>query len=326
MDPKSIVNATTETAKAANKFADIIERIKGPKWTRKQADADAYADEKKLQTIRNNPDMEIVYVDGQLNARERTPEALAFRAQQRQIADSIRKEENIENVLQFAANEITQMGDEPVSDAPVDDDWITRFFDIAEDIGAQDIQFIWGKILAGEIKHPGSFSLRTLDVLRNLSKPEAEAFQTIAPYILKSGSDGFIISDNDILDSFGIKYDLISLLDDCGLLISGALISYEFNFSNADVDTICNKKYLIELRNRVTPLHIDFGIYHLTKAGGELWSILDCPENKDYIIEFTKKHLMRKELDISIYAVNSIQDGTVCYEEKPIIVYPGGDT
>ena len=69
--------------------------------------------------------MEIVYVNGQFNARECSPEALAYRASQRMFADAIREENNIENVLEASSKELLQV--ESVSDEPVDDDWITRF-------------------------------------------------------------------------------------------------------------------------------------------------------------------------------------------------------
>ena len=55
-------------------------------------------------------------------------------------------------------------------------EWVSRFFDIAAGITTEQLQYLWGRILAGEIKQPGSFSLRTLDVLRNLSRKEAESF------------------------------------------------------------------------------------------------------------------------------------------------------
>ena len=319
MDPESIVNATTETAKAANKFAEIIQRFKGPKWTRKQADADAYADEKKLQTIRDNPDMEIVYVDGKLNARERTPEALAFRAQQRQIAESVRQEQNIENVLQFAANEISMASDVPVSDAPVDDDWITRFFSITKDISSEEMQFIWGKILAGEIRQPGSFSMRTLDVLRNLSKSEAEVFQTITPFVLSAGKKGFVPSDETLLKAFGISYGLISTLDDCGLMNSGGLVSLNYTVTSSQTVSIHNSNYFISFSGLDEKISkVSLGIYGLTTAGFELFNILDVTTNIEYVFKYAESIFNDNNVNISIHKVNSIHNGLISYTKAAI--------
>ncbi len=322
MDPESLIEATAETAKAANKFAEIIQRIKGPRWTKKQAEADAYADERKLQTIRDNPDMEIVYINGELNARERTPEALAFRAQQRQIADSIRREQNIENVLQFAANEIAQISDEPVSDAPVDDDWITRFFDISKDISSEELQFIWSKILSGEIKQPGSFSLRTLEVIKSLSRAEAEVFQKVAPLVMMAGELGFILSNQDFLKRHSVYYSNIQLLDDCGLIISNEHIALNYKVISFREVNIRSKDYLIKVSG-LSDNEISFspGVYSLTTAGMELLSIIDTGERREYVINLAEEFFSKYPVNISIHKVQSIHGTTTSYESEPIKVF-----
>lgn len=47
MDPETIMETAKECSKAASKLGGIIEKIFGPRWTKKQADADEYADQKK---------------------------------------------------------------------------------------------------------------------------------------------------------------------------------------------------------------------------------------------------------------------------------------
>ena len=67
MDPETIMETTKECSKAVSKLGGIIEKFFGPRWTKKQADADEYADQKKIDIIRKNPDMNISYADGKLN-------------------------------------------------------------------------------------------------------------------------------------------------------------------------------------------------------------------------------------------------------------------
>lgn len=210
---------------------------------KKQADADAYADERKLQTIRDNPDMEIVYRDGLLNARERSPEALARRAGQRELAESIRQEINLENVLNFAANEVQQM--ESVSDETLDDNWITRFFHIAKDVSSEDMQFVWGKILAGEIKQPGSFSYRTLEIVKNLCKSEAEAFQKIAPFVLKDGSSRFLVTSPGILDKYNVNFSVLLSLGECSLLDTNGFTYLEYEIGENAHRFLFTDKYML---------------------------------------------------------------------------------
>jgi hypothetical protein len=70
-----------------------------------------------------------------------------------------------------------------VSDEPVDEDIASRIFTNIQDVSNEQMQKLWAKLLAGEITKPGSFSVRTLDVLKNLSPKEAAVFERDAPII-----------------------------------------------------------------------------------------------------------------------------------------------
>ena len=96
--------------------------------------------------------------------------SLEERTQNRINYQEAKKQLNIENVTAFAAEELRN--EQPITDEPLDQDWTTRFFRIAEEVSNEEMQALWGKILAGEIKQPKTYSLRTLELLKNLSKEE----------------------------------------------------------------------------------------------------------------------------------------------------------
>lgn len=322
MDPNTAMEAATEGAKALTKFQEIVQKIFGPKWTRKQADADAYADERKLKTIRDNPDMEIVYIAGEMHARERTPEILAQRAEQRMLTEGIRQEENIEKVLEIAAQELQQ--DDDVSDEAVDEDWIARLFNIVKDINNKGMQYVWGKILAGEIKQPGSFSLRTLDAIRNISQKEAEIFQKISPYILREGDKYFLLSDPKILEKYDIKYAEIMKLDECGLVNSGAHISLNLTISDSKDAEIFNTDKMLYIEGLSTNItKISFGDFALTSTGIELYSVISVSPDENIVFDVAK--LIEKKnpqnIKMSIYKVNSIEGQTITYKSLPLREY-----
>lgn len=320
MDPQTTMEAIAEGAKATTKLGEIFEKFMNPRWTKKQADADAYADEKKLQTIRDNPDMEIMYVDGKMHARERTPEALAYRAQQRQLTESIRQEQNLENVLGVAANEVRCLDDSAVSDNPVDDDWITRLFQIVKDVNSEEMQFVWGKILAGEIEQPGSFSLRTLDVIRNITKQDAEVFQKIVPLVMQTAGSQFISSSSDILSQFGISYESILRLDECGLLNSSGMLSINLYVTNHKDASVYNKETLIHIIGTdAEEIKISFGVHALTRAGSELYKILDFTANNEYSSAFAEEIFKgNKKAKISVHKINFFSGDTINYRLAPL--------
>jgi len=318
MDPNAAMEAAAESAKAFTKLQEIFQKMFNPHWTKKQVDADAYADERKLQTIRDNPDMEIVYRDGLLNARERSPEALAHRAEQRKLAESIRQEVNLENVLNITENELQQMIN--ISDEPVDEDWLTRFFHIVEDVSSEDMQFVWGKILAGEIEQPGSFSYRTLETVKNLCKSEAEAFQKIAPLVLKDGSSRFLVTDSDILEKYNINFSVLSSLGECGLLNTDGFTYQNYEIGENTRRFLFTDKYMLMFCGDKTH-KVELNVYHLTKAGRELLNIIECEPNSDYLFDvadFIWNDEKKREFCLKIYEIDQIADGAIKIRKSPL--------
>ncbi|MBR2929459.1 MAG: DUF2806 domain-containing protein [Oscillospiraceae bacterium] len=321
MDPNTAMEAAAESAKAIAKFQEIIQKIFNPKWTRAQTDADMDANERKLQMIRDNPDMDIVFVGDEMHVRKSTPEELAARARQRMLVDAVRQETNIEKVLEVAAKELPTA--EAVSDEPVDADWITRFFDIIKDISNEEMQYVWGKILAGEISMPNSFSLRTLEIIRNLSRQEAEAFQKILPYTLRLNEKMFVISDTDILKKYGIRFGSILVLDECGLISSDSMISLNVEITDTDPEVLFSKNRVAVLKG-VSPnqAKLSFGVFSLTRVGKELATALEYESNDNYFDDVAEMvfEQNRDNVVISVHGINQIFETDISYTDQPIKV------
>jgi len=83
------------------------------------------------------------------------------------------------NVMTIVAEAADHIGDD-VSDDPVDADWVARFFTYAQDVSNEQLQDLWGRVLAGEVERPGFVSLRTLAMLRNMNKADSELLLKLA--------------------------------------------------------------------------------------------------------------------------------------------------
>lgn len=102
-----------------------------------------------------------------------------------------RKEQsNIESITSKTALELAS--DESVASESPDDDWVTRFFKYAQDISSEQMQDLWGRILAGEIRRPGTYSLRTLDFVRNMTRPEAELLERVGKLAITWNATAFV--------------------------------------------------------------------------------------------------------------------------------------
>ena len=323
MDPNTALDTVKEGTKALNKFQDILSKVFGPKWTIKQADADAYADQKKIEMIRDNPDMDISYEGGIINVREKTAdELIEYRAQQRMLADAVRQEQNIERVISIASKELET--NDIVSDNPIEEDWVVRFFEIAKDISNKEMQDIWGKILAGEVKQPHSFSMRTLELIRNITKWEAEKFQSVIPLVLKGGNIHYILAEDYIFNKYNVNYEDLLILDECGLLNTGGFQNYNITIKQSGVNISYNDYVTIAgYAQEDNYEETNFRIYTLTSTGRELYRILNHENNLDYVYDvaeyiFEKVSIKAK---ISVCKITNITDENVIFESTPIKVF-----
>lgn len=307
MDPNTAMEAATEGVKAVTKFQEIIAKIFGPKWTRSQTNADMDANERKLQMIRENPDMEISFKGNEMCARRATTEELAARAERRRLIDAVRQERNIENVLETTARELPDA--KAISDDPVDDDWITRFLNIVKDVSSAEMQYIWGKILAGEIAAPKSFSLRTLETIRNMSTAEAQVFQKVIPLVVRQGDIYFISAGGEIYTKYGVTYSDVLALGECGLINSSGMLTLDLTVSNGKISCILGTESLIAIKGESEePEKIRIMVYALTKVGAELYQVLSHSTNEQYMSELARYIFedSRSKVQTSIHKIVAI--------------------
>jgi uncharacterized repeat protein (TIGR03899 family) len=155
-------------------------------------------------------------------AKSSTDSPLQERMEDRVRFQQATKQLNIENITSFAAHDLKN--EVSVTDEPIDDDWRNRFFKIAEDISNEEMQALWGKVLAGELKQPKSFSLRTLDALRNLAQNEANSFIRVAQFAVSAENSSFVlanlITDPTLTRKFHLTYSDILLMQELGFLLS----------------------------------------------------------------------------------------------------------
>ena len=90
------------------------------------------------------------------------------------IAEEIKKQINLHDVLLRAEQILEEKGDGRVNDDPIDPDWFEGYRGFAEKAQREEMKDMWAKVLAGEAENPGTFSLRTFQLIQNLTAREAE--------------------------------------------------------------------------------------------------------------------------------------------------------
>lgn len=293
MDIKDLVGLSEPLKKLIEVISQGVGALSRPYLIRKTADAKAYEIEIITKAVRDNQQdlkqvgfdnekLSLMSLDGssiqkELSIEERTLQRVYFMEQKRQ--------KNIENITQIAAENLES---EPnVSDEPVDEDWTTRFFKYAEDISNEEMQELWGKVLAGEIKQPKSYSLRTLDTLRNLSKEEAHIFTKFANLAIKSNKVTFMLNfmnEKLLIEKYKLNFNDRLLLEELGLIATNDLSFQIVKTGNNPIPVVFLIGDICVIQNKLeNTAEQALQVLVFTKIGQELLNLLKITPDFDYI-------------------------------------------
>lgn len=220
------------------------------------------------------------------------------RAQKRFYLEQYNKQINLENVV-VGAKELLEGS--TVSDQPVDKDWASRFMNMAQDVSREDMQKLLSRILAEEIKQPNTFSLRTLDFVKNISKEDIILFRKFA-ILSNNNSIIYITKDNLNEGFFNISYGEIMVMIELGFIQSSLSTVFKLKDLKKNTPQILNLKqgiYIFQFTEDVS--NIDMPILQFTTIGKELSSLLDL-ESEDQnsfegYIEELKNFFKNKKLE-----------------------------
>ena len=239
--------------------------------------AQAIADSQKLLGITKYEDGNVIIESApKQEILPATENDIEQRILMRVAYQQAKKQSNIEQVVQFAAEDL-QTEQEVTQEKP-DSDWVTRFFDISEDISSENMQALWGKILAGEIKKPGSYSLRTLELLKNINQKEAELFVKVGKIAIVA-TDKVLIPNPDngkyLVDKFGLAFTDFLALREIGLLVPNDL-QYKLYASTEKKQVVfkSGKTCIVVARTKETPQQ-GLPCIVFTEIGKQLFQLID---------------------------------------------------
>ncbi|MBA7561405.1 hypothetical protein ES708_03043 [subsurface metagenome] len=213
---------------------------------------------------------------------------IELRADARLRTIELRRQENVEAITGVALQSLP----DHVSDEPVDEDWIYDFYNNCQDVSNKEMQRLWGRILAGEIAQPGTYSLKTLVTVRTIRKEEAEYFNTLGTFTWTDDGGEYycFIYDHDHQVIRHTNFLFISLLQ----LQSLGLIYYQdFGYKINNIDKQCNIYYHGLFHTIIPPQgskkNLDLGIIMLTNVGQELMPLVDAEPLEEYRIHIVEQ-------------------------------------
>ena len=204
------------------------------------------------------------------------------------------KASNLQAVLNIALNVTI---DEQTVDN-LDPDWFFAFSTMAEEIYSRPMQELWGKIFAVEVARPGSFSLRTLQLLKTLTHRDAQVFTKAANVASKRNSDavprilvgyhrrkGFFSlfrkhhPEQVNLSTVGLSYPDLLALQEMKLIYASEIESGEYQ-EGQKVTLRCVSEN-ISLTCKTAGVALVY--YKFTPVGSELYKLVGKSPNDNYI-------------------------------------------
>lgn len=172
-------------------------------------------------------------VAGSLNVNPEYAQLASDKYARRIVQEQI----NLDKVSQIAAGQIAheyldseQPSEIPEDAATISDDWLDSFRKEACGKSTEEMQVLFGRILADEIKKPESFSIRTVKLMGQLDGKAAKLFSRLCSMstLLSAQSariDCRVISMNgnparNGLREWGLSYGDLNILEEYGLIIS----------------------------------------------------------------------------------------------------------
>lgn len=219
----------------------------------------------------------------------------------------VREQINIDKTCEVAVNQIlhdTTASKVELTDATeaasINDDWLNNFEKEASLKSTEEMQLLFGRILAGEIKQPSSFSIKTVKLLARLDEQAAALFQQLCSACIS------LRLNNEILDArvlslggnaganslkdYGLNFDQLNLLNEYGLIISdyNSYFNYQLCIANEAQQVGLSFAYqnqewgFLPVNNRPRDQELRLHGVALSRSGKELINIVDIEPNEKY--------------------------------------------
>jgi hypothetical protein len=223
-------------------------------------------------------------------------------------AKVIKEQLNLDQIGLNAANDLKNDDFKNINGKEIDeisDDWLNEFENYAKLKSSEDMRLIFGKLLSGEIKSPGTFSIRTIRLISQLDNKAASLFQLLCSQSISMYLGESIIFDarvvsldgnagSNSISKYGLSFDNLNILQEYGLIISdyNSWMNYAPCIANEKMEisaTLCygNKHYgLIPTDKEKFDKTVKLNGVALTKAGKELLKIIPLEESPSYRKDF----------------------------------------
>ena len=271
-----------------HKISDATGVLYEPRRIRRRAKAESEA---AIISAKAEAAADIIKVESKIEITD-----LHQRAAQRWIQEEAKRQKNMEDIIDKAEPHLNA---EAKPDS-MEDDWIANFFDKCRIVSDSEMQSLWARVLAGEANIPGTYSKRTVNLISEFDKGDAELFTKLCGF-------GWMIADvvplvldekAEIYNRHGINFGTLSHLEDIGLVQFNGIGNFQrLNLPKRFAVLYYGKPLRLEM-SEDTDNALGIGKTLLTKIGQELAPICGSKPVDgfyEYVKDQWKKYLPKVE-------------------------------
>lgn len=216
----------------------------------------------------------------------------------------LKNQEKIVEIASVNAKEGTDFSET----SGINEEWLDRFMNSAGFVSSEEMQLIWGKILANEFEKPGTTPPNMIRILSEITPDLARAFKKICSMRIWICP---LLEDENIEVAFqktfvpynghdsafremGISFNVLNELETLGIIKASTVGGYvSKNIDNSKILLCIGDKLdvISEHRNGEIPI----GNVMLTSVGESLQAITDVEEIPNYY-EMVREYMIKKNI------------------------------
>jgi hypothetical protein len=193
------------------------------------------------------------------------------RAMHRFVEEEAKRQENMERITERALPQLESGADA----SKMEDDWVTNFFDKSRIVSDSDMQELWSRVLAGEANSPGTYSKRTVNLLGDLDKSDAELFLALCSFGWSIGEFTPLIfkAEDSIYNDKGLNFGTLSHLENIGLVQYNNIVDYKrTHLPKTFIVSYCGRPLTL-IMPQEKDNNLSIGRVFFTRVGLELSSV-----------------------------------------------------
>ncbi len=245
-------------------------------------------------------------------ANERIEPTLAFSTaveygSRAAAAAAARAEINSTKAILFAEEQLATDEQAP-SGRNVDEDWLFAWREYSGKVSTEDLQRLWGSVLAGEVKAPGTYSIRTLEFLKTLSKGEAEMISKLASYVI----DGRVArGQKKHLESNGLSFSILLEMQDLGVVSGveglGLSSTYKSIMEGKFIRALISHSKALIVEHEDASKTLVFEMYLLTTIGRQVLGLGSFEPDIEYL-RLVGREIAKKGFSVKLADWRAVSD------------------